>query len=515
MRTARVPTWRVFVLALVIAASALVFCSKSSPAYPINDWSDANIYFSMGKGMADGQVIYRDLYDHKGPLIYALHALCALVSPLSFTGVFVLECLCAAAFLTIVYRLLELYGVRWLLWPAVTFIAVAVYSSYSFQQGDSAEELCLPLVMYAFYELIKQIKLDEPPSLWSVAVQGALFGCVFWTKFTLVGVYAAYALMLIISALRARDTRLALKYVGAFASGFAASTLPWIIYFGANGAIYDWLKVYLYDNLFLYSGGEGAGALERVKDILKSGYEWVSSNLLYTLPLALGIIWAAVARDADRREFAAIWLTSALAALGVFIGGKSYPYYGLALAFLCPLGLAYICARVERLFIARRNVPGDGARKGGAYGGSAKERLLRVSLCVLYAACAVISCYALSPNVEESFLLPRGETMQYKLAAYMERYDDPTLLNYGFMDAGFYTAAGITPRVKYFHQTNVPLQEMLDEQKRYIDEGVCDFVVTRGMQPASITERYDMVLSADSPGFWYEHVYLYKRKDLD
>ena len=87
---------RILLLWLVIAAAALFFCSKSSPAYPINDWSDANIYFSAGKGMLAGRVMYRDLYDHKGPLIYALHALCALACPADFTGVWVLEILFAA-----------------------------------------------------------------------------------------------------------------------------------------------------------------------------------------------------------------------------------------------------------------------------------------------------------------------------------------------------------------------------------------------------------------------------------
>ena len=95
---------RIGLLALIIAAAVLFFCSKSSPAYPINDWSAANIYFSAGKGMLAGRVMYRDLYDHKGPLIYALHALCALVCPADFTGVWVLEILFAAAFLLEGYR---------------------------------------------------------------------------------------------------------------------------------------------------------------------------------------------------------------------------------------------------------------------------------------------------------------------------------------------------------------------------------------------------------------------------
>jgi hypothetical protein len=124
--------------------------------------------------------------------------------------------------------------------------------------------------------------------------------------------------------------------------------------------------------------------------------------------------------------------------------------------------------------------------------------------------------YFLSPNTGTSFLLPKEATMQYQIAAKIAKTPGATLLNYGFMDAGFYTAAGITPHVKYFHQTNVPLQEMLDEQIHYIEEGLCDYVVTRGRQPESITERYDLVAEAKAPeGFWYEKVYLYRLKQAE
>ena len=43
-----------------IAAIALVLCSKSSPLYTLNDWMDANIFFTMGKSMFSGRVLYRD-----------------------------------------------------------------------------------------------------------------------------------------------------------------------------------------------------------------------------------------------------------------------------------------------------------------------------------------------------------------------------------------------------------------------------------------------------------------------
>ena len=68
----------VLLYCLMVAAVCLAICSKSSFLYPINDWTDANAYFSCGKGMLNGRVMYRDLYEHKGPLLYALHLLCCM-----------------------------------------------------------------------------------------------------------------------------------------------------------------------------------------------------------------------------------------------------------------------------------------------------------------------------------------------------------------------------------------------------------------------------------------------------
>ena len=80
------------------------------------------------------------------------------------------------------------------------------------------------------------------------------------------------------------------------------------------------------------------------------------------------------------------------------------------------------------------------------------------------------------------------------------------------MDAGFYTAAGLTPQVKYFHRTNVPKDEMVSEQYRYIDEGVTDYVITRMELTETQLTHYEKMAETSSPNFWYEKVYLYRRK---
>lgn len=56
------------------------------------------------------------------------------------------------------------------------------------------------------------------------------------------------------------------------------------------------------------------------------------------------------------------------------------------------------------------------------------------------------------------------------------------MLNYGFLDGGFYTVTGIMPDFKYFHKPNIAYENypiIMDEQNRYIREKLIDFVVIR------------------------------------
>ena len=74
-------------LCLGTAAVLLAVCSWSSPLYPYHCGGDANVYFTIGRNMLDGLVPYRDLIDQKGPLLFFIQMLAALVSRQSFLGV--------------------------------------------------------------------------------------------------------------------------------------------------------------------------------------------------------------------------------------------------------------------------------------------------------------------------------------------------------------------------------------------------------------------------------------------
>ena len=251
------PRRKALLWCLAAAALLLAVCSKSSPLYPLNDWMDANIFYTAGKAMMNGQVLYRDVFDHKGPLLYLVYGVGWLLHRTGFWGVWGIEVLAFAAFLYAGLRTAELFAgplhPAWVLVPGA-----AAASGATFAHGGSAEELCLPLLGAALYAVLRFFAARpdrrRPLPLRQAALLGAAAGCVLWVKFTMLGLFAGLALALAAGYLRAGWGGRLLQSIAAFLAGLAATLLPWLVYFGANGALGDFFGVYFGDNLFLYAG---------------------------------------------------------------------------------------------------------------------------------------------------------------------------------------------------------------------------------------------------------------------
>ena len=106
----------------------------------------------------------------------------------------------------------------------------------------------------------------------------------------------------------------------------------------------------------------------------------------------------------------------------------------------------------------------------------------------------------------------REDLPQYRFAEIITQCEDPSLLNYGFLDGGFYFASGVLPSDPYFCSLNIDLPEMDQALQESIREGKTAFVVTRS-QKLKGSSNYKLVDEADLPfegRTW--HYYLYQRK---
>lgn len=431
---------------VAIAAAVLLLCSKSSPLFVLNDWMDANIFFTMGKSMFNGKVLYRDVFDHKGPVLYFIYGIGWLLDHTGFTGVFLLEVVSFAVFLDISLRTVSLLAAKpvhpaWAVLPAA-----AIAASRAFSHGGSAEEFLLPFLAAALYGLLKTVCTNRPMPLPAVVGQGFLAGCALWLKYTVLGYYLVWVVVLAAVYLRRGLRRELLQSCGAYLGGMALATLPWVVYFGLHGALADWFTAYFYDNLFLYSGN-GGGSVALVQH-----FWWaVRDALPGAVLLVLFLLWAVVSHR--RAAAGAVCVLAAGLGLTSLMGGYLV-YYGLVLAVFVPLGLVPLAC------FAQRPLP-SGLRMAAPWMGVA-------------AACVV--CWFGSPN--KPLRGRAADTLpQLRFAQTITAEPETSLLNYGTLDGGFYTASGLLPPCRYFCVTNMPLEDQWTEQNALLEQGQVTYVV--------------------------------------
>lgn len=493
---------------LLLSTLFLLIATKSSPLYPLNDWTDPNTFFTMGKGMMNGAVPYRDLFEHKGPLLFLIHGFAYLISSNSFLGVYMFEVIAFTIFLFFSHKTLTLFVNKDYSIITLPFIATAILNLRSFAHGDTAEEFTLPFMMISLYYLIKYFKeiYPEPiPHAW-LLVNGILAGCILWIKFTFLGFWIGWTLAIGICLLVSKQYLHALKASLSFLSGMLLATLPWVVYFGVNHALSDWFHTYFTINLTTYA--EGLSIREIIRTALLSFRQHLSLNPITGSILSLGTILFLTNDKFIKRRLHRLGLLACASflGLGVYGGGKDYIYYFLIFSPFVILG-----------FIILSQFYAD------AYG-KIKSKFLLSLLIILSIAGSFAYTLRFNRNV---YMLDwqKADMVQYKFAAVINQSDDPTLLNYGFQDGGFYTISGIIPNIKYFQKYNFTYGEFpinMDEQNRYIEEQLVEFVVIRMTETETkenltipyLFENYELIETETQVFGETEFIYLlFKRLD--
>lgn len=476
-----------FFCAFISAFLVLLICSKSSPLYPFNDWVDSNAYFTVGKSILKGFVPYRDLFDHKGPLLYLIHSIACIVSSTTFIGVWFLEIISATVFLYNQYRIIRLYSNSVYNKLYIFIISAITYSSIPFCHGDSVEEFSLPFISYAIYVGLKALKENRLPTNKEFLFIGLTSACVMWMKYTIIGIYIGwFAFFFVWSILKKCFPKL-LTGVVYIVVGVALVSLPILLYFVFNSALMDMLNVYFYENIFKYAAP--ASLSVRLLSLGKVFKNIIVPNLLLFVFALLGLFCLLIRKKYNQICF--FIATSAMLFLIIYIGGMQIKYYSFPFyvyMYLLPFVIKTLAEEIP--------IP------------TIKKHLVTVSALVI--AFSIIFSYFKSGN---TYMLKykKEELPQYKFAKTINEKENATLLNYYFLDGGFYTASNIIPNCKFFYTPNVDIEKIKAEQDKYVKNGSVDFLVTRNLKLN--LPNYECIDEASLPFEGYNFTYyLYKLK---
>ena len=459
----------VLLFCLISALLVLLICTKSSPLYPLNDWEDANIIFTVGKGMTHGKVPYRDLFDQKGPFSFFLYAVASLISDTSFAGLFVLEVLSFTAFLYCSYKTVSLYERR-NAFLCIPVLGMLVASAMSFAHGGSIEELFLPACAFSFYELLRCFREDAPIGSVRLLFHGFLAGCMFWAKYTLTGFYIGWLLLLFVHLLIKRRTGAAFRSVLLFLAGMAVASVPWLVYYSVHHAMPELWQYYFFNNIAGYGSAEENSVLLAFWSIVRMTGATLYRNLQYSVLIAAGILYLLFSRRTcssvpERIVPAVLFLFTAA---GIYAGGTGYRYYGVVLTVFACLGFISLLRLMNRIIPSER---------------FEKSRSAVIAACLTLLVSAVL-CLPLSSNTY-MLRMKKQDLPQYRFAETMRSVShgkSPSLLCYHMMDGGFYLTVDSIPDFRGFTWLNSATEEILQEQNSYLKDPGIEFVVTRNRQ---------------------------------
>lgn len=298
---------------------------------------DSSVWCVLGKGLTEGLLPYRDIFDHKGCYLYAFYAAAACFGNIK-VGLTVLLTILLTVDSLFVYRIARLFLSGKGAWCIVALFYVLL--SGLIGNGGCVEEISLPFLLWPIYRLlylcIKQNILRDIRKRDFVII-GFCGGIHAMLRMNNAGCLVGGTIFLFLYLLYHRRMTIVCQGLGLAIAGFIAALLPGILYFAWHDALYDmWYGSVLFN--FAYAGTNTVSG------------SWPDKLLPHTYLLAL-----AVAVFVDRKHTvllksaqAFILFVAMIGALAISIG-KDYAHYAICILPACIIASSYALSLVCRL----------------------------------------------------------------------------------------------------------------------------------------------------------------------
>ncbi|MCM1404228.1 MAG: glycosyltransferase family 39 protein [Prevotella sp.] len=417
--------WAVYGICLLISTIFFFLYGFNSPLYTFNSDNDYHWFMTVGHGFAGGKIPYRDLFEHKGPIVYFVTAFACLFANPDFV-MLLLEIFCMSWFFFFTYRIAHKRLNTFYSLTVVSIMAMAIFTCWCrMRSAATVEEFCLPI--YAYFLLCwLEFLLEKKSWTWVRALcLGLCFGICLWVKYTLFYFMLVPMLAWFILSLRRRQYRTLVTNLLLMLAGVVIISVPIVIFFVANHAFGDLLHVYFFINLTAYGTAN-------VLTILGSFGVFFTIGPIVLFFMLWGVIRFAIRYWRERAGW--ILLTAFLVTLSLLVwSSKQIAYYYGELIPYAILGVVDLLAIISaKLSIAHYR---------------------QLIYTAITAVCVLISL----PFSIHTYELGRSEKdyVPLQIAAVIQDYETQndtaaTLFCYKIGDFGFYNAAGIVPNNYYF-----------------------------------------------------------------
>ncbi|MBQ7731991.1 MAG: hypothetical protein IJT68_09165 [Lentisphaeria bacterium] len=439
----------------------MLFCSGASPFNHFAS-TDGSVFIVMGRGLVQGKVLYKDLFDHKGFYLYLINGIAAMIVPGNLFGLFLMEWLFAFVTASMAFSICDCF----LKDKKASFLSAVLFCAFSyhymvFEGGNTIEEYVLPLQMAALLLFVRATSGNEPNAKpVYMFLQGILVGLVFGLKPNMMLMWGPLGLAVVFMLIKKREWKNAVLNVTAGLAGVCCGILPVVLYFAVIDGLEAWFYATWSFNLSYSESVQDSIIRKMVRVLLNP----VQGLTFFALLCSMFIVLKTrLLTNVHKIVYFSVVLFSFAA---VSVSGRTYGHY---YQHLLPGCLPLFCL-------------------AGDFVSGLRIRALYYYACICLVLCSTSVSGMLIPESVLNRYFGKNLLQLYTLrkdyracaAVKAEKCPDSNAVLVTGNSAAFYVWLNVVPDMKYFYVPAIPYQVdpvPIDAQENAIIEHTADMVI--------------------------------------
>ncbi|MDU4624851.1 MAG: prepilin-type cleavage/methylation protein [Enterococcus gallinarum] len=187
-------TEKIFSFMLVLLSFVLILLTLNSNVFSNRiDAHDSSMFLYFGKGISEGLIPYKDMFDHKGIVLFFIQYIANIVGLGNiFLGIFLVEAVFLLIALIFLYKTSYLVSRNHLICGVVILISSGLFSEL-YEGGNLSEEYALTFISISMYYFLKEIIGDSLKS-YHYFLLGLMGGLVFFIRLNMISLWVVFCI---------------------------------------------------------------------------------------------------------------------------------------------------------------------------------------------------------------------------------------------------------------------------------------------------------------------------------
>ena len=305
---------------IIVVIYMLILSGSTSPLLG-SAISDSGIFMEVGKEICNGKILYKEIFDHKGPLLFFINSIPQIFINGSF-GVWCVETIFMFISIILIYKISKKFFNKSII-CIVPPIAYLAFSAYTIQYGNMSEEYSNLFSIIALYIFIKfYTKKEKSFTNLDSIVLGIIFMAVVMTRINNSPIIITLTIFIFFYFILKKQFKDVIKYVFLYIIGCLICIIPIISYFIYNNALKDFFYGTFIFN-FMYKGNSIFSNIKFLMFDTKSVFKIVLWILILTT--LISIVSCIINKNFQMSIF--LFLNIIITIVSVCLSGYAFIHY--------------------------------------------------------------------------------------------------------------------------------------------------------------------------------------------